>query len=58
MAEGARLESVYTFTRIGGSNPSLSANLRTAIAVPLVCFASRYRETIYLKSSGGVAESG
>ncbi len=26
MAEGARLESVYTFTGIGGSNPSLSAN--------------------------------
>ena len=25
MAEGARLESVYTFTGIGGSNPSLSA---------------------------------
>ena len=26
MAEGARLESVYTFTGIGGSNPSLSAS--------------------------------
>ena len=26
MAEGARLESVYTLTRIEGSNPSLSAN--------------------------------
>ncbi len=25
MAEGARLESVYTFTRIEGSNPSLTA---------------------------------
>ena len=25
VAEGARLESVYTFTRIEGSNPSLSA---------------------------------
>ncbi len=25
MAEGARLESVYTLTRIEGSNPSLSA---------------------------------
>ena len=25
MAEGARLESVYTGNRIGGSNPSLSA---------------------------------
>jgi hypothetical protein len=25
VAEGARLESVYTFTGIGGSNPSLSA---------------------------------
>jgi hypothetical protein len=27
VAEGARLESVYTFTGIGGSNPSLSASL-------------------------------
>ena len=27
MAEGARLESVYTLTGIGGSNPSLSAIL-------------------------------
>ena len=27
VAEGARLESVYTFTGIGGSNPSLSARL-------------------------------
>ena len=26
MAEGARLESVYTFARIEGSNPSLTAN--------------------------------
>ena len=26
MAEGARLESVYTGNRIEGSNPSLSAN--------------------------------
>ena len=26
MVEGARLESVYTLTRIEGSNPSLSAN--------------------------------
>jgi hypothetical protein len=29
VAEGARLESVYTFTGIGGSNPSLSAIPRT-----------------------------
>ena len=28
VAEGARLESVYTFTRIAGSNPALSAILR------------------------------
>jgi hypothetical protein len=27
VAEGARLESVYTFTGIGGSNPSLSASI-------------------------------
>ena len=32
MAEGARLESVYTFARIEGSNPSLTAKLqRTAL---------------------------
>ena len=29
MAEGARLESVYTGNRIEGSNPSPSANFRT-----------------------------
>ena len=40
MAEGARLESVYTLTGIGGSNPSLSAiyfalaSLRTALLGP------------------------
>ncbi len=28
MAEGARLESVYTFTRIEGSNPSLTARIQ------------------------------
>jgi hypothetical protein len=28
VAEGARLESVYTFTGIGGSNPSLSASIQ------------------------------
>ena len=28
MVEGARLESVYTVTRIEGSNPSLSATWR------------------------------
>jgi hypothetical protein len=30
VVEGARLESVYTLTRIEGSNPSLSANLERA----------------------------
>jgi hypothetical protein len=30
VAEGARLESVYTLTGIGGSNPSLSAMFSTA----------------------------
>ena len=33
MAEGARLESVYTFTGIGGSNPSLSAIRTTTMQV-------------------------
>ena len=31
MVECARLESVYTFTRIGGSNPPLSAILITLL---------------------------
>ena len=30
MVEGARLESVYTLTRIEGSNPSLSAIIKKA----------------------------
>ena len=34
VAEGARLESVYTLTGIGGSNPSLSA-------IPCTRFDSR-----------------
>ncbi len=34
MAEGARLESVYTFTGIGGSNPSLSATLFVLFIFP------------------------
>jgi hypothetical protein len=29
VVEGARLESVYAVTRIEGSNPSLSAKLKT-----------------------------
>ncbi len=29
MAEGARLESVYTFARIEGSNPSLTATFNS-----------------------------
>ena len=31
VAEGARLESVYTLTGIGGSNPSLSAIIRSGV---------------------------
>jgi hypothetical protein len=31
VAEGARLESVYTLTGIGGSNPSLSASILNTI---------------------------
>jgi hypothetical protein len=34
VAEGARLESVYTFTGIGGSNPSLSATLFVLFMFP------------------------
>jgi hypothetical protein len=36
VAEGARLESVYTLTGIGGSNPSLSASLYLSGACKLV----------------------
>lgn len=35
MAEGARLESVYTFARIEGSNPSLTATLLNALIAQL-----------------------
>ena len=35
MAEGARLESVYTFARIEGSNPSLTATLLKALIAQL-----------------------
>ncbi len=31
MAEGARLESVYTFARIEGSNPSLTAKFEITV---------------------------
>jgi hypothetical protein len=34
VAEGARLESVYTLIRIEGSNPSLSAIQNRSIVVP------------------------
>ena len=47
MAEGARLESVYTFTGIGGSNPSLSA-------ITFVIWHLRVTDTYTdTKSSGG-----
>jgi hypothetical protein len=35
VAEGARLESVYTLTGIGGSNPSLSARQSAAQRIAL-----------------------
>ena len=37
MAEGARLESVYTVNRIGGSNPSLSASPFILLHLEAVC---------------------
>ena len=43
MAEGARLESVYTFTGIGGSNPSLSAILFEMPATPAKLLSSKER---------------
>ena len=36
MAEGARLESVYTFTGIVGSNPTLSASLYLIDSIALI----------------------
>ena len=40
MAEGARLESVYTGNRIGGSNPPPSANQSTGFTAFLMFVAS------------------
>ena len=41
MAEGARLESVYTGNRIEGSNPSFSAtSLASDVAPPTICRVS------------------
>ncbi len=36
MAEGARLESVYTFARIEGSNPSLTARIQIQRSLNLI----------------------
>ena len=47
VAEGARLESVYTLTGIGGSNPSLSAS-------SLVCTSSEIKP---MKVDLGLSES-
>jgi hypothetical protein len=56
VAEGARLESVYTFTGIGGSNPSLSATLFILFIFPeelskLANTTSGWREQIQIDSS-------
>ncbi len=40
MAEGARLESVYTFTRIEGSNPSLTAKIHKHV---ITCCKQRFK---------------
>ena len=47
MAEGARLESVYTFLRIEGSNPSLSAKLHFCLKTA-GCEASQSDARCYL----------
>ena len=56
MAEGARLESVYTFTGIGGSNPSLSASIlntfhQDATLRPIYTPAMRSRASVKLNDS-------
>lgn len=55
MAEGARLESVYTGNRIVGSNPTLSAMLENLKL--LVCPALKLKSQVYRDSDAG-AESG
>src|SRR5206468_212704 len=50
VAEGARLESVYTGNRIGGSNPSLSASFSFAVSTPEYYLRSRSRPLSALSS--------
>src|SRR5438094_4626390 len=50
VAEGARLESVYTGNRIGGSNPSLSASFSFAVSTPEYYLRSRPRPLSALSS--------
>jgi hypothetical protein len=42
VVEGARLESVYTLTRIEGSNPSLSANKQIQGQRPCICLLLKW----------------
>jgi hypothetical protein len=52
VAEGARLESVYTLTGIGGSNPSLSARFHAPPFYPSRAFHATWvrRQTALLKA--------
>src|ERR1700692_3274257 len=62
VAEGARLESVYTFTGIGGSNPSLSARfsrrLRVKVSrIPQVFLAGSHSDASLLKAATFLPEA-
>ena len=55
MVEGARLESVYTRKGIAGSNPALSANIRTRVpSLWLGIFISRIRGELARPSRRGM----
>jgi hypothetical protein len=59
VAEGARLESVYTFTGIGGSNPSLSAStyvrakplFKQGSGVPRICAVASLGQALMISLS-------
>ncbi len=49
MAEGARLESVYTRKRIEGSNPSLTAKFKNRILTKVRVFFFGYTAPFFIK---------
>ncbi|AAM85843.1 hypothetical [Yersinia pestis KIM10+] len=49
MAEGARLESVYTRKRIEGSNPSLTAKFKNKVLTKVGAFFFGYTAPFFIK---------